>query len=389
MSSNFAEIILDKNLTLYVFILPIKLPTIKVTIEDITVESFNKNDSLVLKQMKFPVKRLETRAYASVPCILLIYLVKNHTTNVTQLDINIQAQSKAQFCIHELTSQPHDLKELKICIFEFGNLDQFTFPIVLNAYSDALIEFHLKGSVYVDQRKINISKHFGLESVLPFFISSKVKHISKFDYMLELSCTNLMPFDLHDISYTFTAYATLPKYLPKAKFADSIKSLVQTKRIIPIQGTPSGQPPKKFGKIKIFWKIDDTKEYSTEIREEPSVDVFQTKPDYLMISVKSCPKEVFVNTQFDFEIEVINVSSEDLTFVAHPVNTEDVGSINTESVHYSAEIGSPISINFSAIPVREGLVKLPPIKFVMDNSASFTYNAPSGVLVKSTSVTHV
>lgn len=389
MSNTFVEITLDKNLSIYVFILPHKNPSVKVTTEQISVENFVKNDSLTLKAMKIPVKRLETRAYASIPCILLFYLVKNPTCTIASFDLSIFVDSQSNVSIHELSSQAVDQKELKIQFFELTGANNLTFPIVLNSNSDGFVQFNLKGSTYVDMRKINISKRFGLESVLPFYVSSKVRHISKFDYMLELAVTNLMPFDITDISYTFTANSTTPKYFPKALFANSIKSLVTMRKMIPISGTPAEAQTKKFGKIKIFWKVDESKEYSSEIQEEPAVDESQTIPDYLMISVKSCPKDVFVNTQFDFEIEIINVSTDNLTFTAQCVNTEDVGTVNTEPIHYSAELGYPITINFSAIPVREGLVKLPPIKFVLDNSSSFTYTSPSGVLVRSPPITHM
>ena len=380
MSNTFVELPLDNHLCGYIFILPTRSPEVKINPEQIEVQSFRKEDFLTLRAEKIPTKRLGTRVFVGVPCIILFYVVKTKPSQIQNFDFSIIPESDVNVEIADLLNTSTPQKELR---FKCQEINQMTFPFMIKSDADGFIQITIKGTTYIDQRRVNFAKKFGIESMVPFHASSKARHMNGLNYMIELSLTNLMPFPLSEVCYSFHANATSPHELPKSLFAQSIGSLVTTKKLIPIEGVPEGSVPKKFGKFTVYWKIPGSREFVAGIADEPALDHFAEVPDYVAIKVVSKPENVTLNEPFEFTIEGTNVSPADLTFTTIVLCGNGVAPVSQNTESTSVCQLETFLISFKVVAIREGLVQLPNIKFVLNNSAAFIYRPSTGVIVRS------
>ena len=386
MSNTFVEFPLDKNLTAYVFILPPKSPETKYRMEDLSVQSFSKNDFLCYGNERILTKRLGTKAYASVPCTILFFIVKNPQSTITNFDLTITPESDFKVIIAGVNESFYDQKEMHIQIQEIPvGYPHFTIPFMIKSESCGFLQLNFKGQVYVDQKKVHIARKFGMESTLPFHVSSKCKHIEGFNYMLELSIFNLMPFQLPEVYYAFKANSTLPKEIPKTLFDKNIQPLTTVKKMIPIEGTPDGPAVKKFGKFSLWWKVPNSFLYQYSVPDEPVVDYFEQSPDYFVFKVIQTPNRCVLNEPFTFTVEGMNVSPSNLSFTCHAMSGDGIYPVaqSIDQANYAVNASEIIQLTFAVLPIREGLVPLPTIRFVLNNSATFDYTPEAGVLVHS------
>ena len=81
----------------------------------------------------------------------------------------------------------------------------------------------------------------------------------------------------------------------------------------------------------------------------------------------------------------MNVSPSNLSFTCHTICGDGICPVPqvTDKVDYFVNASELIQLTFTVLPIREGLIQLPTIKFVLNNSATFVYTPEAGVLVHS------
>lgn len=380
--SNYVEFPLGGDLTMYVFIVPSRSPDIRHDMDQLTITSFNKDKYLLLKAGKISMKNLGIRAFAGVPCIMLIYLKRN-TSTVQSVEITITPETQDPISIFDMRNLNVPLKELTFNDFDLTNSIQATAGFCLMTQKDGFIQISLNGLATIDQRKYQISKKFAIEAALPFIFKSKISNPSDNKYFMEISVTNAMQFPLNNVSYSFAPNTSFTDSISKTIIAESIPGLSTIRKIISLNVFACAEVPKKAGKFSVFWYTQNDFEFSALIQEEPTLNNVKSIPDYIQLEIEQIPKSVELLKEFTFSVKGIVLSAEDIQYTATGVDNDDFGIIKTEKVVKFASVGDVISIECKCIPLREGLGKLPKIHIVLDNFVSFNFDPDQCIFVTS------
>jgi len=371
MNVSYVELSLEKNLNANVFILPYFMIRNQEEIDQYKLQYLSKEE-LLLNKGRIPLKSLGKKVFVAVSNPILIHLVRG-LTSISGFEATISVE--ADFPVSIANSPENASSQKEIPLNMMGLNAKFDSKLVMiKPEKDGIVQVSIKGTIIIEQKKLSFHKKFVLESALPFDTSVRVSHLKNYDYLMEITASNSMPFALNKLEFTFSPASNLECHFHSLQF-NGIGPNSQISQTLPfvIDITKNKVIQKKLGKLEARWIIEPQSERVSDSIEEPSLEKIPMVPDYLLLRLIKWQGEATQFSPFSFVTRVLNVSSNELGFKIVLMNSNSMIMPRMNIDSYQLNPGQSVDISFSAIPAKEGLQDVPSILFILSNRAEFRY----------------